>query len=659
MSVTITACANSTPPAGTVIATCSIGGEQYQLFIQTDAAGNTIGVSGSPLFASVTNQISASISNNLTASAIQSGAWAVTASIANSPSVVVSSGSVVVTNSPSVVVSSGSLIVTSGSVIVNTAVASPVYSRITDGTDTAAVDSASRLLVSASLTDGLTVSSASVTVVNNSTACVLYTSACITNLSGSAAGSPLFASITNSPSVVVSSGSSVITSGSVIVNTTIASPLLARLTDGTDMVAVDAASRLLVSASLTDGLTVTSASVTVVNNGTASPIYSRLTDGTDNVAVDSASRLLVSASLTDGLSVTAASVTIVNNSTACVLYTSACITNLAGSAAGSPLFASITNSPSVVVSSGSVVVTNALSASISNTVTVAQGASGASSWGVKVLDSDGNAFGYGVASPLYARVVSGAGSAAGSPLFVLATNATGSAAGSPIFSSITNLSGSAAGSPLFVLVNNLTGSATGCPTFTSITNLGGSAAGSPLFVSACLTNLAGSAAGSPLFVRVGDGTDTAFVDSACRLAVTITDGANAYGLPGSPLSQAGQGQTMWWAGSMLTISQIDLSSSISGCTLIVASATGIAIVIVNATFTTSGCQRIGWTACGNNGGASATIQTPMPFGTNGGMDAKRSPDSYLWAFPSGSKAVLTTTSACYVAGTINYISVAS
>jgi hypothetical protein len=34
-------------------------------------------------------------------------------------------------------------------------------------------------------------------------------------------------------------------------------------------------------------------------------------------------------------------------------------------------------------------------------------------------------------------------------------------------------------------------------------------------------------------------------------------------------------------------------------------------------------------------------------------------DDVLWAFPSGSKAVLTTTSACYVAGRVRYLYAAS
>ena len=319
----------------------------------------------------------------------------------------------------------------------------------------------------------------------------------------------------------------------------------------------------------------------------------------------------------------------------------------------SPIHAAITNTASVIINSGSVVVTNALSASISNTVTVAQGASGASPWGVRVVDKTGaSEFGTGVASPLFATVVSASltnvgtgaaspifvsvnnltGSAAGSPAFVSAciTNFSGSAAGSPLFTSITNLAGSAAGSPLFVSQNNMTGSAAGSPTFVSVNNLTGSAAGSPTFVS--VNNLSGSVSGSPIFASI---TNTA--------SVIATLGGNQ----------------MLWGGSILTVNYIDLSTSAAGCTRIVASGgAGSAIVIVAATFTTSTSQFIGWIASGA-GAASAPIQTRMPFGTNGGMDANRMPHGHLWIFPSGSNAILTTTSACVVAGTINYLMVAS
>jgi hypothetical protein len=152
--------------------------------------------------------------------------------------------------------------------------------------------------------------------------------------------------------------------------------------------------------------------------------------------------------------------------------------------------------------------------------------------------------------------------------------------------------------------------------------------------------MSGSVAGSPIFS-------------------SIVDGGVVYGGPsGSPLIVAGIGNQLWWAGSLLTVNSANLSASTSGCTRIVASGAGQAIVIVAATFTTSSCQFIGWVASGA-GAASSLVQTPMPFGTNGGMDANRMPHGHIWQFPSGSNAVLTTTSACVVAGTIDYLMVAS
>jgi hypothetical protein len=293
---------------------------------------------------------------------------------------------------------------------------------------------------------------------------------------------------------------------------------------------------------------------------------------------------------------------------------------------------------------------------ITNPVTAAQGASGAEAWGVRVMDSAGSQYGYGAASPFFvsACVTNRAGSAAGSPLFSSITNLAGSAAGSPLFVSacITNLAGSAAGSPTFVSLTNLAGSAAGSPLFVSQNNMTGSAAGSPTFVS--ITNLAGSAAGSPLFTRVGDGTDTAFVDSASRLGIAITDGTNAFGLAGSPLPIVPVLNQVYYSGSLLSVNLADVSASAAGCTVIVASSNGFATVVIGATFTTSSCQFIGWIAS-NTGAGSAAVQTRMPFGTNGGMTEA----DLLWQFPSGSTAVMTTTSACVVAGRLKYIRVAS
>ena len=333
-------------------------------------------------------------------------------------------------------------------------------------------------------------------------------------------------------------------------------------------------------------------------------------------------------------------------------YTSACVTNQAGSAVGSPLFASITNlAGSAAGSPLFTLQTNATGSALTN----------------PTFSSLTNIGGSAIGSPFFVAEVRAAGSAAGSPLFTSAclTNLAGSAAGSPLFTSITNLAGSAAGSPLFTIATNTTGSAAGSPIFSSITNLAGSAAGSPLFTSVTNVVSASISSGSVALLAGANTIGAASViqstpnSNANAWPVKVTDGTNIYGVAGSPLANTGEAIKIWWGGSLLTLAQANVFAASAACTAIVASQSGFSTVVVAATFTTSSCQFIGWTACGNGGAASATVQSAMPFGTNGGMDANRLPHGYLWQFPSGSIAVMTTTSACIVAGTINYVRVAS
>ncbi len=800
MSVTITASANSTIPASTVFATCQLGTVHYEAIMLADTSGCIIGVPATPLSACianspsvvvssgsviVTNGLSASISNTLTASAIQgtaacpAAAWpmrltdlvdtvAVTAasellvSVNNVASAIVSSGSVVVTNALSASISGGSVALLTGANVIGSAsviqstptgIGNAWPMKITDGTDTVSVNSSSQLSVA--------VSSASVTIVDGSgnvygvsAASPLYitggaaggtssndkatfaegttsltpiggvfleTTASLTasqmgmarltasralhvNLRdasglqlGVSAGSPLYTSssavITNSPSVIVSSGSVVVTnalsasisnvasvivsSGSMVVTNglsasisggsvalltganvigsasviqstgaAITSPWAVRLSDSTDSAAITAASEVLVNVNNSPSVVINSGSVVVTNGLSAS--LSNVSFADKTTFSEGASPLVAIGGV---YLETTASLTASQMSPVRLTASRAFHVNLRdasglqlGVSAGSPLFvaassvvtnqvsASISNVASVIVSSGSLVVTNALSASIS-------GGSVALLTGANVIGS--------------ASVIQSTAAAYTSPWPVKQSDGTDSlsiTAASEALVFVNNVASVIVSSGSLVVTNALSASISG-----------GSVAlltGANVIGSASAIQGTAAAITAPWPVKISDSVDSAFVDSACRLAITLTDATNAYGLPASPLAQAGQGQTMYWAGSQLTINQVNLSSSISGCTRIVASTAGAAIVVLNATFTTSSCQFIGWIASGA-GAASALVQTAMPFGTNGGMDAKRSPDAYLWLFPSGSNAIITTTSACNVAGTINYITVAS
>lgn len=351
--------------------------------------------------------------------------------------------------------------------------------------------------------------------------------------------------------------------------------------------------------------------------------------------------------------------------------------------AGSPFSASITNTPSVVVSSGSLVVTNALSASISNTLTASVIQSSpntfANSWPIRITDTT-DSVAVTTASEILVFVNNTASVIVSSGSVVVTNPVSASISGGSITVDKVNtqISASISGGSVALLTGaNVFGTASviqSTPTGISnawpikitdgtdtVTVTGASE--QLVYVNNVLST---SVAGGSVAILAG----TNIIGTASVIQSTPTGIANAWaiyiatntgsilGMSNSPLAVAGDGQNMYWAGSLVSLSQVDLSSSISGCTRIIASAAGKAIVILNATYTTSSCQFIGWIASGA-GAASVRIQTAMPFGTNGGMDAKRGPEGFLWSFPSGSNAVITTTSACNVAGTLNYIQIAS
>lgn len=366
------------------------------------------------------------------------------------------------------------------------------------------------------------------------------------------------------------------------------------------------------------------------------------------------------------------------------LFVSACITNQAGSAAGSPLFVSVTNQ---------------VSASISNAVTVAQGASGASPWGVRVLDAAGNAYGVAAGSPLFVTQNNMAGSAAGSPIFSSITNLAGSAAGSPLFVSacITNLAGSAAGSPLFVSasITNLAGSAAGSPLFIAAINLAGSAAGSPLFVTqnnmagsaagspifSSLTNLAGSAAGSPLFVSVTNQVSASIsggsvallaganvigaasaIQGAPQTALAnawpvrlVSSGGSNVGVSGSPLPEAADNGVIWVGGSLLTVQNLQISASgAAASTVMIAGVGSQKIRMLSLALQSSASTAISWRS-GSTGGADKIFG--MFVGNLAGFDQNLMPHGYVAEWASGCAAVIFLSVAASVRGFANYVNV--
>lgn len=621
MSVTFTASANATPASGTVVATCVVGTEHYQLMIPAGTDGAPIGgAAATPLYTSacVTNLPGSAIGGPLFVAEVRSAGSA-----------------------------AGSPLFTLQTNATGSAVGAPTFVSLTNVAGSAV---------------GSPFFVAEVRAAGSAAGSPLFVSACVTNQAGSAAGSPLFASITNlagsaagSPLFVAQAASGAHAWSTMI-----------RDGDG-NRYGVGSGSPLYITGGAAGGTSLTDQDVYAEDSAAFTP--------TGGVFLDSAVALTASQAGAARMTAYRAGHVNLRDAAGNQLGVTGSPLVITGGAAGGTSatdqgeFGEATGTYTPV---GGMFQDAAVALTASQAGTVRMTAQRALHTSLR--DSAGNAQGAGPGSPFYvsACVTNAVGSAIGTPLFVAEVRAAGSAAGSPLFVSacITNLAGSAAGSPLFVTPTNIPGSALGTPIFSSLTNIGGSAIGSPFFVAevraagsaagspifSSITNLAGSATGSPLFVRVGDGTDTAFVDAASRLAVALTDGANAYGLAGSPLPIVPVVNQMYFGGSLLTVNQAIISSSAAGCTVIVASLNGFATVVVGARFTTSSCQLIGWTACGDGGGgASAAVQLPMPFGTNGGMTER----DLLWQFPSGSGAAITTTSACYVRGLLNFLRVAS
>lgn len=698
-NVTITACANSTPPANTVVATCALSdSSNAQLVMLSDSARNIHGVSGSPLFASVGNALSASISGGsvaLLAGVNSIGDVAnilnrISASISNSPSVVVSSGSVVVTNGLSASISNSLTVGNALSASISGGSVALLAGANSIG-DVANI--LNRISASISNSPSVVISSGSVVVTNQISASVSNSLTVGNALSASISGGSIAllagansigdvanilnrisASISNSPSVIVSSGSVVVTnalsasvsggsvallaganvvgSASVIQSTPtgIGNAWPVKITDGTDTVGVNAASQMLVA--------VSAASVNIVDTAgnqygisAASPLYvsggAGGTSSTDKATFAEGSTAFtptggVFLETTVGLTASQSGLARMTAQRAIHVNLRDANGSQIGAGAASPLYISVSNSPSVVVSSGSVVVTNALSASISNTLTVGNILSASIGSGSIALLAGANVIGSasviqstptGIANAWPFKLTDGTDTAIVTAASLLAVDASGTTASRIISSGsvvVTNaLSASISGGSLAML--------TGANVIGSASAIQGTAA-------------CPAAAWS---VRISDLTDTATVTAASALHVNLRSvGGSELGVTGSPLIIDQDNGTVFVSGSVITLNSKNVSASTSGCIIIVSGCAGKLIRVLAATYTTSGCQNIGWLS---GSSASSLLQSPMPFATFGGMDSNRMPDGYLWQTGSGSALVMTTTQASVVAGNLNFI----
>ena len=218
-------------------------------------------------------------------------------------------------------------------------------------------------------------------------------------------------------------------------------------------------------------------------------------------------------------------------------------------------------------------------------------------------------------------------------------------------------------------------------------------AGTNVVGSASVIQSTAAADTAPWPVKISDGTDVAVVDSASRLTVAasavvtntvsaslgtgtavigsasviqstaaansggwpvkVTDGTNIYGVPGSPLVVAPDNGRVWVSTSLLDITSVDLSASGAGSQVAIAGTGGKKIRILSLLFTVSTSMNISWRS-GSTGGVD--LRSPMYFATHGGMDPRWT-HGYFAEWASGCAAVLSQNVAGSVRGVINYVAV--
>ncbi len=562
---------------------------------------NTLTTTGSAI---VTNQVSASISNTLTASAIQGTGAAITApwsvrisdtvdSVAvDSASRLTVAASAEITNQVSASISNtltvGNQISASisntltASAIQGTAapITAPWSVRMSDGTDSAAIDSASRQLVAASaeITNRVSASISNTVTVDQASAPwgvrLLDTGG---NAYGVSAASPIYIS------GGAAGGTSATDRASYAEGTTSYTPVGGLYQPSPAALTASQAGAVRMTAfrglhvSLRDesgNILGISGSPLVVTGGAAGGSSMSITNGTDTVDVDSASRLLTVAS--------AVITNVVSASIGNVLTTQASLLNVS------------IDSASRMLTVASAVVTNQVSASISNTLT--------------------------------ASAIQGTGAAITAPWTVRISDAVDSV-------SVDSAS-------------RLTVAASAV-----VTNIVSASISNTLTASAIQGTPAAYAAAWPM--RITDGTDGAAVTTASGQHVNLrSNGGNELGVSGSPIAVAAD-NTIYVSGSLFTPVSLGFSGSTAGSSVVIAGVSGCQIRVLSMTFTTTASQLIGWQS-GSAGTAASTIPA-MGFANFGGMDVNRLPHGYLLQTGNGSALVISQTTACYVRGSITYV----
>lgn len=319
----------------------------------------------------------------------------------------------------------------------------------------------------------------------------------------------------------------------------------------------------------------------------------------------------------------------------------------------------VNNTASVIINSGSLIVTNQISASVSGgSVALLAGANvigsasaiqstptgSANAWPVRLTDLvnnlslDSASRITAAASAVVTNQVSA--SISGGSIAVLAgANVIGSAS---VIQSTPTGSANAWPVRLTDLVNNLTLDSASRVVAAVTNQISASVSGGSIALLAG-ANVIGTAS-----VIQSTPNSTA---NAWPIKPVDANGNNAYSSCTVPLATAADNGRIWTAGCLVSVCSVNISASAAACTIVLAGVNGFQIRVLAAVYSTTGSQSIGWIS---SSAASALLMSPMGFADRGGMAHNLLPHGFLFTLGNGSALVLTTTSACLVAGNLTY-----